>query len=135
MTAFSQKKTEFDGEKVKVIIGDKIESEKISIRLSEGTWDVTLFPLFENNKIVENASPKEAGIYNLTINYSNELYYSELVLYKVKPTLEKLSFDFYEDCGRIFCRISSYFSPILDKEIVLNKFSTEMNDFLKTIEK
>jgi hypothetical protein len=135
MTIFAQKKTVYEEEKVKVSFSEKIDSEKISIRLSEGTWDVTLFPLFEDNKITQNAFPKEAGIYNLTINYSNEFYYSELVLYKVKPTHEKLSFDFYEDCGRIFCRISSYFSPILDKEIVLNKFSEEIIDILKTNEK
>ena len=135
MTTFAQKKTEFEGEKVKVSFGEKIESEKITIKFSQGTWNVTLFPLFENNRIVENVFPKEAGIYNLTINYSSELYYSEIVLYKITPNLEKLTFDFYQDCGRIFCRINSDYAPELNKEIVLNKLSEEIKNILKATEK
>lgn len=135
MTTFSQKKTEFNGEKIKVTFGEKIESQKMSIKFSQGTWNVTLYPLFANNQVVENAFPKEAGIYNLTINYSTELYYSEMVLYKMEPNLEKLSFDFYQDCGRIFCRIKSDYAPELNKEIVLNEFSDEMKETLKATEK
>ena len=135
MTIFAQKKTEFEGEKIKVSFGEKIESEKMSIKFSQGTWNLTLFPLFENNRIVENVFPKEAGFYSLTINYSSELYYSEIVLYKMTPNLEKLAFDFYQDCGRIFCRINSDYAPELNKEIVLNKLSDEMKDILKTTEK
>lgn len=135
MTIFAQKKTEFEGEKVKVSFGEKIESEKISIKFSQGTWNLTLFPLFENNRIVENVFPKEAGIYSLTINYSSELYYSEIVLYKMTPNLEKLTFYFYQDCGRIFCRINSDYAPELNKEIVLNKLSEEIKDILKATEK
>ena len=117
MTIFAQKKTEFEGEKVKVSFGEKIESEKMSIKFSQGTWNLTLFPLFENNRIVENVFPNEAGIYNLTINYSTELYYSEIVLYKVTPNLEKLLFDFYQEqlvfqsqfygFDLVFCRLFS----------------------------
>ena len=132
MTNFAQNKTEFEGEKIKISFGEKIESEKITIRFSQGIWNVTLFPLFENNRIVENVFPKEAGIYNLTINYSTELYYSEIVLYKVTPNLEKLSFDFYQDCERIFCRINSDYAPELNKEIVLNKLSDETKNILNT---
>ena len=135
MTIFAQKKTEFEGENVKVNFGEKIDSGKMSIKFSQGTWNVTLFPLFENNRIVENVFPKEAGIYSLTINYSNELYYSEIVLYKMTPNLEKLTFDFYQDCGRIFCRINSDYAPELNKEIVLNKLSNEIKDILKSTEK
>jgi hypothetical protein len=96
---------------------------------------VTLFPLFEDNRIVENVFPKEAGIYSLTMNYSSELYYSEIVLYKITPNLEKLTFDFYQDCGRIFCRINSDYAPELNKEIVLNKLSEEIKGILKATEK
>jgi hypothetical protein len=135
MTTFAQKKTEFEGENLKVSFGEKIESEKMNIKFSQGTWNMTLFPLFENNRIVENTFPKESGIYILTINYSSELYYSEIVLYKTTPNLENLSFDFYQDCGRIFCRINSEYAPELNKEIVLNKFSDEVREILKTIEK
>lgn len=135
MTIFAQNKTEFEGEKVKVSFGEKIESEKMFIRFSQGTWNVNLFSLFENNRIVENVFPKEAGIYSLTINYSSELYYSEIVLYKMTPNLEKLTFDFYQDCGRIFCRINSDNAPELNKEVVLNKLSDEIKDILKATEK
>ena len=135
MSTFAQKKTEFTGKKVKVSFGEKIESEKMSIKFFQGTWNVTLFPLFEDNKIVENTFPKEAGIYSLSINYSNELYYSEIVLYKTTPNIEKLTFDFYQDCGRIFCRINSDYAPELNKEIVLHKLNDEIKDILKTTEK
>ncbi|WP_298145794.1 hypothetical protein [Flavobacterium sp.] len=84
---------------------------------------------------MENAFPKEVGIYSLTINYSSELYNSEIVLYKMTPDLEKLTFDFYQDCGRIFCRINSDYAPELNKEIVLNKLSDEIKDILKSREK
>lgn len=135
MVTFAQKKTEFEGDKVKVSFGEKIESEKITIKFSQGTWNVTLFTLFENNRIVENVFPKEAGIYSLMINYSDELYYSEIVLYKMTPNLEKLTFDFYQNCGRIFCRINSDYAPELNKEIVLNKLSEEIKDILKATDK
>ncbi|MBQ0910053.1 hypothetical protein KBJ98_15195 [Flavobacterium sp. F-328] len=135
MTIFAQKKTEFEGENVKVIFDEKIESKKMSIKFSQGTWNVTLFPLFENNKIIANVFPKEAGIYSLTINYLSELYYSEIVLYKMTPKLEKLSFEFYQDCGRVFCRINSDYAPELNKEIVLNELSEEIKDILKETEK
>jgi len=134
MTTFAQKKTEFEGEKIKISFDKKIESEKMSIKFSQGTWNLILFPLFKNNRIVENVFPKEAGIYSLTINYSSELYYSEIVLYKMSPNLEKLTFDFYQDCGRIFCRINSDYAPELNKEIVLNKLSEEIKGILKTTE-
>lgn len=135
MTTFAQKKTEFQGENLKVSFNEKIESEKTSIRFAQGTWNVTLFPLFENNRIVDNAFPKEAGVYSLVINYSSELYYSEMVLYKTTPNFERLSFDFYQDCGRVFCRIKSDYAPELNKEIVLNELSDDVKEILKATEK
>jgi hypothetical protein len=133
MTQFAQTKTEFDGENVKVSFGKNIDSEKISIRLGQGTWNVTIFPLFENNKIVENAFPKEVGIYNLIINYSNDLYCNEIVFYRKSPKSEELSFDFYEDSGKIFCRIKSDYAQELNKEIVMNKFDKEMQEIINSV--
>jgi hypothetical protein len=133
MTQFAQTKTEFDGENVKVSFGKNIESEKVSIRLGQGTWNVTLFPLFENNQIVKNAFPKEAGIYNLIINYSNDLYYNEIVLYRMSPKSEELSFDFYQDSGKIFCRIKSDYAQELNKEVVMNKFDKEMQEIINSV--
>ena len=68
ITQFAQTKTEFKSEKVKVSFGKNIDSEKVSLKLTQGTWNVTLFRLFENNQIVENSFPVEAGIYNLIFN-------------------------------------------------------------------
>ena len=132
MTQFAQTKTEFKGEKVKVSFDQNIDSEKVSIKLAQGTWNVTLFPLFENNQIIENAFPKEAGIYNLIINYSNGQYYNEIVLYRMSPKSEELSFDFYQDSGKIFCRIKSDYAQELNKEIVLNKLDKEIQEIINS---
>ncbi|MVO08875.1 hypothetical protein GOQ30_06815 [Flavobacterium sp. TP390] len=74
-------KTEFKNNKLEISFGEKIDSNKMSIRLSQGTWNITLFSLFEDNQIIESSFPSEAGIYSLVINYANELFYSEIVLY------------------------------------------------------
>lgn len=133
MTQFAQTKTEFEGENVKVSFDKNIDSEKVSIKLGQGTWNVTLFPLFENNQIVKNAFPTEAGIYNLIINYSNDLYYNEIALYRMSPKSEKLSFDFYQDSGKIFCRIKSDYAQELNKEIVMNKFDKEIQEIINSV--
>ena len=133
MTQFAQTKTEFKSEKVKVSFGKNIDSEKVSIKLTQGTWNVTLFRLFENNQIVESSFPVEAGIYNLIINYSNDLYYNEIVLYKMSPKSEEISFDFYKDAGKIFCRIKSDNAQELNKEIVMNKFDKEMQEIINSV--
>jgi hypothetical protein len=133
MTQFAQSKTEFEGEQVKISFGKNIDSKKTSIKFTQGTWNVTLYSLFENNQIVENSFPKEAGIYKLIINYSNDLYYSEIVLYRITPKLEKLSLNFYQDSGKIFCRIKSEYAQELNKEIVLNKFTDEIQQIINSI--
>ncbi len=60
MTIFAQKKTEFEGEKVKVSFGEKIESEKMNIKFSQGTWNVTLFPLFEKKQNCGKCFPERS---------------------------------------------------------------------------
>ncbi len=133
MTQFAQTKNEFKGKNVKVSFDKNIDSEKISLKFTQGTWNLNLFPLFENNQIIENAFPKEAGIYNLIINYSNDLYYNEIVLYRMSPKSEELSFDFYQDSGKIFCRIKSDYAQELNKEIVMNKFDKEMQEIINSV--
>jgi len=133
MTQFAQTKTEFKGKNVKVSFNENIDSEKVSIKLVEGTWNMTLFPLFENNSTVENGFPSEAGIYNLIINYSDNLYYNEIALYRMKPELEEISFDFYHDSGKIFCRIKSDYAQELNKEIVMNKFDEETQKIINSV--
>lgn len=135
MTQFAQSKPEFENENVKISFGKNIDSEKMSISFAQGTWKVDLYPIFRNNQIIENTFPKEAGIYNLTITYANNLFYNEIVLYKMSPNSEKISFDFYQDSGRIFCRIKSDYAQELNKEIVLNKLSDEITEILKSVEK
>ncbi len=126
-------KTEFKNNKLEISFGEKIDSNKMSIRLSQGTWNVTLFSLFEDNQITENSFPSEAGIYSLVINYANELLYSEILLYKTNPKFEKLSFKFYQECERIFCSINSEIALELNKEIVLNKIDGNVKELLKNI--
>lgn len=133
MTQFAQTKTEFEGDKIKVSFGKNLDSQKTAIKFTQGTWNVTLFSLFENNQIVENAFPSEAGIYNLIITYSNDLYYSEIALYRIPPKKEKISFDFYEACGKIFCRIKSDYAQELNKEIVMNKFDNEIQEIINSV--
>lgn len=135
MTQSTQSKTEFESEKVKVTFGKNIDSEKMSIKFTQGTWNVTLFPLFENNQIIEDTFPKEAGIYSLIINYSNDLFYSEIALYKTTPDLEKLYFDFYQGPEKIFCRIKSDYAQELNKKVVLNKLSEETEEILNELKK
>lgn len=132
MAQFAQTKTEFKGKKVTVSFDKNIDSEKVSIKLTQGTWNITLFRLFENNQIVENAFPAEAGIYNLIINYSKDLYYNEIVLYRMSPKNETLSFDFYQDSGKIFCQIKSEYAQELNKEIVLNKLDKEIQEIINS---
>ena len=126
-------KTEFKNNKLEISFGEKIDSNKMSIRLSQGTWNVTLFSLFEDNQIIENFFPSEAGIYSLVINYSDELFYSEIVLYKTNPKFEKLSFKFYQEGERIFCSISSEIALELNKEVVLNKIDDNVKELLQNI--
>ena len=69
----------------------------------------------------------------MVINYSDELFYSEIVLYKTKPTRETLEFSFYKEGERIFCRIKSDYAAELNKEIVLNKVNSELKDILNQV--
>ncbi|MBB4800930.1 putative membrane protein [Flavobacterium nitrogenifigens] len=131
MTQFAQSK--FENEKVEISFDKNIDSKKVSINLSQGTWKIDLYPIFQNSELVQNAFPNEAGIYTLTINYSDSLFYNEIVLYKMKPDLEKLSFDFYQDSGRVFCRIKSEYAQELNKEVVLNKFNNDLQEIMNSI--
>ncbi|PIF31999.1 hypothetical protein CLU81_2511 [Flavobacterium sp. 9] len=131
MTQFAQSK--FENEKVKISFDKNIDSKKLSINLGQGTWKVYLYPIFKNNQLVENVFPKEAGIYNLTINYADNLFYNEIVLYRMNPDSEKLSFDFYQDSGRIFCSIKSEYAQELNKEVVLNKFNDDLQEIINSI--
>ena len=130
----AQTKTEFKSRIVNIKVDQNIETKKLTIKLVDGLgWNNTFYYLFKENKIVENNFPKEKGIYTLVINYSGNLIYSELVLYKTKPQNEKLEFDFYKEENRIFCRIKSDYATELNKEIVMNELDSDMKKLLETI--
>ena len=122
-------------EMIKIKTDKNIDPNKLTIKFSEGTWKVTLYPIFQNNQILKENFPKEAGIYNLTINYGENLFYVETVIYKTKPKFEVLEFDFYKENERIFCKIKSEQIIELNKEIVLNKLSEEVQNIINEIKK
>ena len=130
----AQTKTEFKSEMIIITTDQNIETEKLTIKLVEGFgWNITLYDLFLEKKIVENNFPKEKGIYTLVINYLGNLVYRELVLYKTDPKNEHLEFDFYKENNRIFCRIKSHYATELNKEIVMSELDTEMKKILETM--
>ncbi|MBZ0109412.1 MAG: hypothetical protein K8F52_12165 [Candidatus Scalindua rubra] len=130
----AQTETEFKSEMITITTDQNIETEKLTIKLVEGFgWNITLYDLFLENKIVENNFPKEKGIYTLVINYLGNLVYRELVLYKTDPKNEHLEFDFYKENNRIFCRIKSDYATELNKEIVMSELDSEMKKILETI--
>lgn len=122
-------------EMINIKTDNNIDSKKLSIKLSEGTWKINVYPIFENNKIIKNSFPKNEGIYNLLINYSDNLFYIETVVYKTNPKFEKLEFNFYKENERIFCKIKSEKIVELNKEIVLNKFNEEMQNIINDSKK
>tara|TARA_R110002096_G_scaffold368918_1_gene562228 strand:+ start:134 stop:655 length:522 start_codon:yes stop_codon:yes gene_type:complete len=130
----AQTQTEFKSGMINITTDQNIETEKLTIKLVEGFgWNIILYDLFRENKIVKNNFPKEKGIYTLVINYSENLVYSELVLYKTEPKNEHLEFDFYKENNRIFCRIKSDYATELNKEIVMNELDSEMKKLLESI--
>ncbi len=123
---------EFQGDIVHVTINDSLEFESISINLVENLgWHPTIIPLFKEGTIIESHFPRKAGIYNLTINYADELFYNEILLFRLDPKSEKLQFEFYRDRNRIYCKIRSTYASELNKEIVLNKLADELKSILK----
>jgi hypothetical protein len=46
---------------------------------------------------------------------------------------EEISFDFYHDSGKIFCRIKSDYAQELNKEIVMNKFDEETQKIINSV--
>lgn len=118
---------------INITTDQNIETEKLTIKLVEGFgWNIILYDLFRENKMEENNFPKEKGIYTLVINYSKNLVYTELVLYKTDPKNEHLEFDFYKENNRIFCRIKSDYVTELNKEIVMNKLDSKTKKILKS---
>ena len=51
----------------------------------------------------------------------------------MSPKSEEISFDFYQDAGKIFCRIKSDNAQELNKEIVMNKFDKEIQEIINSV--
>ncbi len=133
LTQFAQSKSEFHSKAIDVFADEHINTELLDIKFSTGTWNVTIYPIFRNNEILENMLPTEIGIYNFVIQYSDTLFYSETVVYKLKPKFEKLEFNFYQEGTRIFCRIKSDYVQELNKEIVLNEYGEDLKAIINNL--
>jgi hypothetical protein len=130
----AQIEVQFKNVMINITADQNIETEKLTIKLVEGFgWNITIYNLFLDNEIVKNNFPKEKGIYTLVINYSDNLVYSEIILYKTNPKNEHLEFDFYKENNRIFCRIKSEYATELNKEIVMNELDLEMKKILESL--
>ena len=117
--------------KIQVTSNESIDLNDIQINLGEGLgWHTTIIPIFHNGQVDVSHFPVEAGIYNLIINYQDSLFYNEVVLYRLDPKFENLSFNFYTEYNRVFCQMNSIFASELNKEIVLNKITNEMKEII-----
>ena len=108
--------------------------QKLNIKLSQGTWNVTFFTLFETQKVLDVELPNDPSLYRLTVNYNSELFYFENILYLSNPNLDEISFYFYKEGNRIFCKIKSEIVTELNKEIVLNLLHGDIQEIKKIFE-
>ncbi|NUY82725.1 hypothetical protein HUK80_17615 [Flavobacterium sp. MAH-1] len=113
---------------MKIIVSGEFD-ENLTISLSQGTWNTTTYPLFEKLNSIDIELDREPNIYRLTIKYNAEKVYFENILYMSNPNLDELSFYFYKESERIFCKIKSERVMELNKEIVLG----ELPDSLKEL--
>jgi uncharacterized protein YkuJ len=86
---------------MKVIVSGEYNND-LRIQFSQGTWNVTIFTLFENQKVVEVDFPRDPTVFRLSISYDSENYYLENILYISNPNLDNLKFHFYKENNRIF---------------------------------
>ncbi|AWA31017.1 hypothetical protein HYN48_13510 [Flavobacterium magnum] len=109
-------------------------NEKLKIRFSQGIWKNTLYTLFENSTAVKVAFPNDPGLFRLSIYYDSENFYLENLLYISNPNLDVLSFHFYKENVRVFCKIESKLVVELNKEILLNPLSENFKELKDIIE-
>ncbi|MFA0962866.1 hypothetical protein AB9P05_13770 [Roseivirga sp. BDSF3-8] len=122
-------------DKIQVTSTEAIDLNELCINLSEELgWHTTMIPIFHDGKVDQSHFPVKAGIYNLTMNYRDSLFYKEVVLCRFDPESEKLSFNFYEENQRVFCRITSIQAPELNKEIVLSELDEELKELIDKLD-
>ncbi|CAD0005184.1 MULTISPECIES: hypothetical protein [Flavobacterium] len=118
---------------MKVIVSGEYNND-LRIQFSQGTWNVTFFTLFENQKVVSVDFPRDPTLFRLSIRYDSENYYLENILYTSNPNLDNLKFHFYKENSRIFCRIESEIVIELNKEIVLNPLASDLKELKNIME-
>ena len=128
---------ELKRQKITISFDEHIDSSKLDIKIIDGLggWHTTIYNIFLNNELDIESLPKSKGIYQLNINYNEELTYSEIFIYLEENNYEQLDFNFYKDNNRIFCEIKSKLSNELNKEIVLNPFSDEIKELFEELKK
>lgn len=125
-------------QKITISFDENIDSSKLDIKVVDGFlggWHTTIYNIFLDNEIDIESLPKSKGIYQLNINYNEELTYTEIFIYLEENNYEQLEFNFYKENERIFCKITSKKSNELNKEIVLNKFSDEIKELFEELKK
>lgn len=118
---------------MKVIVSGEYSND-LKIQFTQGTWNLTIFTLFENQNVVAVDFPRDPTLFRLSIKYNSKKYYFENILYVRNPNLDNLKFHFYKECNRTFCRIESEIVTELNKEIVLNSLPEDLKELKNTIE-
>ncbi len=104
-----------------VVTADQpIDTTKLSIDFSELGFHTTIYQIYDSGRPELKNFPQKAGIYTLFINYGDDMTFQELAYYRLDPTIEKLTFHFFEDSGRLFCKISSLGLHELNKVVLIN---------------
>ena len=126
---------ELKRQKITISFDENIDSSKLDIKVVDGLggWHTTIYNIFLDNEIDIESLPKSKGIYQLNINYNEELTYTEIFIYLEENNYEQLEFNFHKENDRIFCKIKSKLSNELNKEIVLNPFSDEMKELFEEL--
>ena len=99
----------------------------LRIQLSQGTWNVSIFTLFENGTSKAVKFLHDPTLFRLLISYNSKYHYFENILYIADPNLDNLKFHFYKEANRIFCKMESEIVVELNKEIVLNPLPESLN--------
>ncbi len=117
---------------MKLIVSGEFD-ENLKIQFYQGTWNTTIYTLFENRNPLNVELDQKPSLFKLIIIYGTENCYFESVMYITNPNSDKLSFHFYKENERIFCKIKSEIVLELNKEIVLNPLPNRINEMANAL--
>ncbi|WP_432670129.1 hypothetical protein [Flavobacterium sp. SM2513] len=109
-------------------------SNDLKIQFSQGTWNVAIFTLFENQNFKNVDFPRDPTLFRLSIIYDSENYYFENILYVSNPNLDVLKFHFYKENHRVFCKLESDIVLELNKEIIFNPLPDSLKELKNLLE-